>query len=185
MQPRKQRFIDKKFQARFILKFCLINIAACVLIGVLVYALNQRSNTVAFEDLRVVVKSTSDFLLPLLVPVILIVTVLVALATIVITLVVSHRISGPLYGLTRQVHGLKEGDLSRPVRIRASDQLQRLAEELDAFREGLRKTLQDCQESLEAADKVARGGSPDAAAWKAVRSRVEQLKTRLDPFKTV
>lgn len=184
MQPRKQHFIDKKFQTQFILKFCLINIAACALIGVLVYFLNGRSNTVAFEDLRVVVKSTSDFIRPILIQVIVIVTVLVAFATIVIVLLMSHRISGPLYGLTAQVRNLKQGDLSKPIRIRATDQLQRVAEELEAFRAGLQGTVQKCQESLDAAEKISRGGVPDPEAWKAVQNRIGQLKTQLDPFKT-
>ena len=184
MQQRKQHFIDKKFQGKFILKFCLVNIAASALIGVLVYYLNERSNTVAFEDLRVVVKSTSDFILPILLQVIFIVTALVALATIMIVLLMSHRISGPLYGLTLQVRNLKQGDFSKPIRIRATDQLQKLAEELESFRSGFRETVQQCQESLDAADKVSKGGVPDPETWKAVRSRIEQLKTRLDSFKT-
>lgn len=186
MQQRKQYFIDKKFQAKFILRFCLINIVACVLIGALVYYMNGQTNTVAFENLRVVVKSTSDFILPILLQVIVIVSVLVALATIVIVLLMSHRISGPLFGLTGQIRNLAKGDLSQPIRIRASDQLQQVAAELETFRSDLQGALQKCKEILEAADSISQAsrGVPKPEEWKAIQSRIEQMKTQLDPFKT-
>jgi signal transduction histidine kinase len=149
--------------------------------------LNGQTNTVAFENLRVVVKSTSDFILPILFQVVIIVSILVALATIVIVLLMSHRISGPLYGLTLQLRNLKQGDFSNPIRIRASDQLQQVAEEMEAFRADLQRTVRTCKDCLEVADKISRKASqgvPKPDEWKAVQTQIEQLKTQLDPIKT-
>jgi len=131
---RRNFFIDRRFQSAFIVKFCVLIILVGLAIGVLIYALNRNTTTVAFENLRVVVKSTSDFILPMMVESLVIVTVLAALVTIAITLFASHKISGPLYRLNDELEKVKSGDLSGPVRIRTGDQLQKVADTLEGAR---------------------------------------------------
>ena len=113
LQNRRKRrilFIDKKFQARFIVNFCsLVAIGGVVITGLL-YLLTMRSNTVSFVNSRVVVQSTADFLLPLLVQTVCIVMIIIGLFTVVVTLLVSHKIAGPLYRLKKVINTLGEGD---------------------------------------------------------------------------
>ncbi|MDP6686286.1 MAG: hypothetical protein QGI05_04970, partial [Candidatus Omnitrophota bacterium] len=83
---RRTYFIDKKFQTKFILKFCaLVAVGGFLTIGIL-YCLAVQSTTVSFVDSRVVVQTTADFILPILLQTVLIVMIVVSFATIFITL---------------------------------------------------------------------------------------------------
>ena len=168
---RKQYFIDKNFQARFILKFCLVVIASSLLLGLSTFLLSRNSTTVAIENTKVMVKRTSDFILPTLVLTTLIVTVISAIVVVVLVLFISHKIAGPLYRLKREIKSLKDGDLKRTFAIRAKDQFKELASGLDEMSASLR------QKHVELHDK-----------WEALKQSLQQMnlpvssadKTKLD-----
>lgn len=136
---RKNYFIDKEFQAKFILKFCLLVVLGGLLTIGILYFLAMQSTTVSIINSRVVVRSTADFILPILIQTVVIVMILVGLATIVITLFVSHKIAGPLYHFKKVVEALSEGNFSSNFSLRNLDQLQPLA---DAFNNMITKTRQ-------------------------------------------
>ena len=130
---RRIYFIEKKFQTKFILKFCaLVAAGALLTIGIL-YILALKSTTVSIVDSRVVARSTSDFLLPILIQTVVIVMILVGLATMAVTLFVSHKIAGPLYHFKKTMEDLEEGNFSLDFRIRCLDQLKSLAEAFNAM----------------------------------------------------
>ena len=133
---RKHYFIDKSFKSKFILTFCLIVFVSAVLtMGLLLY-LSNDSNTVAIENTRVIVKTTADFILPMTVQTILISVVFSGVAVIALTLFYSHKISGPLFRLTREIEAVGQGDLTRGFQTRGNDQLQK-------FSQGLLKTSEE------------------------------------------
>lgn len=134
---RRNYFIEKEFQAKFILKFCGLVIFGGLLTIGLLYFLSMCSTTVSIVNSRVVVRTTADFLLPVLIQTVLITTIIVSLATIVVTLFVSHKIAGPLYHFKKAIKQLEEGDFSEEFRIRLHDQLQDLA---GAFNNMITKT---------------------------------------------
>ena len=187
MEKRRNYFIDKQFQTKFIVRFCLINIVASLLIGILIYSLNRQTNTVAFENLRVVVKSTADFIQPIMSLVIVIVTFFVAIATIVIVLFTSHRISGPLFRLTAELEKIKAKDLSRPIRIRTTDQLQRLASECEALRAEYQQSIHKIKKSWKSMQAVLQQ-SKDSIKEAPEKDQFEQdrdvLTSEFEQFKT-
>jgi methyl-accepting chemotaxis protein len=130
-KPRKYRrrnyYIDKDFQTKFILKFCSLVAFGSALTVALIYWSAQRSTTVGIVHGRVAVHTTAEYLLPLLLQTVFAVLMVVSLVTIVMTLVISHRISGPLYRLKAMLGQLGEGDLSSVMRLREHDQLQQVA----------------------------------------------------------
>jgi len=124
-------FIEKSFQARFILKFCgLIGLGGVLTTGLL-YLWAKGATTVSIVNSRVIVTTTADFILPLLIQTVIIVTILIAIATIAVTLFVSHKIAGPLYRFKRIMEAMGEGDFLNQVKIRKGDQLQDLAKIFD------------------------------------------------------
>ncbi|HEC68759.1 MAG TPA: HAMP domain-containing protein [Candidatus Omnitrophica bacterium] len=131
---RKQYFIDKGFQTKFIIKFCLIVILASFLITTLIFLFSKNSTTTAIENTKVIVKRTSDFILPLLVGVVLIVSVFSSLIVIIVTLFTSHKIAGPLYRLKKEIEAFSQGDFNRDFKIRSSDQLKELSQSLQNMR---------------------------------------------------
>jgi methyl-accepting chemotaxis protein len=135
---RRQYFIDPAFQARFILKFCLVVIVASLLIGAFVFLFSRNATTVTIENTHVRVKSATDFILPVLSVTVLSVTIISAIAVLILTLLDSHKISGPMFRLQREVELLKQGSLDRSFMIRNHDQLQALATSLEEMSDTLR-----------------------------------------------
>jgi len=123
---RRNYYIDKDFQTKFIIKFWLIVAAGSLLTAALVYWLAQHSTTVSIVEGRVAVHTTAEYLLPLLVQTISIELVVVSLATALMTLFISHKIAGPLYRFKVSLKALGEGDLAS-VHLRQGDQLQEIA----------------------------------------------------------
>jgi methyl-accepting chemotaxis protein len=107
-------------------------VAGLLTMGIL-YLFAFRSTTVSIINSRVVVRSTADFLLPLLIQTLLIVTILIGLATIVLTLLFSHKIAGPLYRFKKVIENLEEGDFSQDFHIRFNDQLKDLADKFNSM----------------------------------------------------
>jgi len=138
---RRVYFIEKKFQIRFILKFCTLVITGSLLVGALMYFLSQRSATVVFENTRATVKSTADFLLPLLIQTIIVVSVIVAISTAILTFFISHKIAGPLYRLKKELNAVGFGQLAGPFSLRKDDQLQDVANSMSEMVKVLRDRI--------------------------------------------
>jgi nitrate/nitrite-specific signal transduction histidine kinase len=139
---RRNHFIEKSFQTKFIMKFCLLVVAAGVLTIALLYTLGMRSTTVTIVNSRVVVQSTADYLLPILIQTVLIVVVVVGMATVVVTLYVSHKIAGPLYRLKKAMQEISDGNFDTAINLRKFDQLQDIAQAFNAMAKKLKERLQ-------------------------------------------
>jgi methyl-accepting chemotaxis protein len=140
-ERRRNYFIEKSFQARFMLKFCILVVFAGLLTIAALYIIGMRSTTVSIVSSRVVVKSTADFLLPVLIQTFLVVMVLVGTATILVTLFVSHQIAGPLYRLKKAMEQLSEGDFKVEIKLRKADQLKELADTFNTMVKKLKAKL--------------------------------------------
>jgi methyl-accepting chemotaxis protein len=138
---RRNYFIDKNFQTKFILKFCFITILAAALIGILLFFLSSQSTTVAIENTKINVKTTADFLLPIIIQTLLLVTLFSAILVAMLTLFVSHKIAGPLYRLKHEIDKLGQGDLSVNFHIRSGDQLRQLSDSLTAMASSLKDKI--------------------------------------------
>ena len=135
-EKRKVYFIEKSFQTRFILRFCIIVALGGLLTIGIVYLLAMQSTTVSFVNSRVVVKTTAEFILPLLIQTVLVVMIFVSIAAVALTLFISHKMSGPLYRFKEVMDAVGEGDYLSDFKIREADQLQAFA---STFNEMVRK----------------------------------------------
>jgi len=176
---RKKYYIDKDFQAKFIIKFCLLVVSASIVTGVLLYYYNKQTNTVAFENLRVIVKSTSDFILPIVLAVLVIVTIIAAIATILMTLFTSHKISGPLYKLEKELEKMEAGDFSSPIKIRSSDQLQRVALRFDNMRLNIKESLSSIKSNWKDLNEQLKSKKD-----KSISDSIAKIDEEINKFKT-
>jgi len=141
--PRRNFFIDKNFQSKFIVKFCAIVIISSFIIGVILFYSSRGFTTVTMEGSSVIVKRTSDIILPIVVQTLVLVTLFSAVWVTLLTLFTSHKIAGPLYRLKKEIDNLKNGKLNVSFRTRRSDQLQNLSRSLSEMGEALdRKHLE-------------------------------------------
>ena len=136
---RRNYLVDRNFQVGFIFKFGVTVIISSFAIGGLIFYLTRNSTTVAIENTQVIVKSTADFILPILVLTVVIVAFFSSLALSAMALIVSHRIVGPLYRLRKEVEMFKEGDFTKEFQVRNKDQLKDLAKSLGEMSSTLRK----------------------------------------------
>jgi methyl-accepting chemotaxis protein len=141
MERRRNYFIDRTFQTRFILEFCGLVAVGGMLAIVFLYFMGMHSKTVAIVNSSVVVKTTSDFLLPILAQTVLVVAVLVSIGVIIITLFVSHKIAGPLFHLKKAMEKLGGGDFTVRMHLRQNDQLKEIA---DSFNDMAGKMEKRC-----------------------------------------
>ncbi len=139
MERRRHYFIDRAFQARFILQFCGIVAVGGALVIVFLYFIGLHSKTVAIVNSSVVVQTTSDFLLPVLAQTLLVVAILVSIGVIATTLFVSHKIAGPLFHFKKAMEKLGEGDFTVRVHLRQNDQLKEIADSFNAMAEKLKE----------------------------------------------
>jgi len=168
MSPKSQKsqrrnyYIDKDFQTKFILKFCSLIAFGSLLTVALIYWLAGHSTTVGIADGRVAVHTTAEYLLPLLLQTVFVELVVVSLAAIVMTLLFTHKIAGPLCRLKVMLGQLGEGDFSSSMRLRKDDQLQQVAA---AYNEAVEKIN----------GKIRRAKSA---------SSLDEVKNTLNTFKT-
>ncbi|MBN1586081.1 MAG: HAMP domain-containing protein [Candidatus Omnitrophica bacterium] len=177
MKPRIKRrnyFIDRSFQAKFAIKFCVVVLLSSILAGAAIVALSGNSTTVAIENTKVVVKGTTDFLLPLMIQTLIIVTIFASVSVIALSLLVSHKISGPLFSLRRTVDSIKNGNLNAQFHIRRDDQIQALADSLNGMAETLSDRWMLAKEKVITLNTLVEDPNPDKQRIQAVLNELDE-----------
>jgi len=142
-ERRKTYFIEKKFQTRFILRFCLLVLFSSLIFAGITYLVSKRTLSVSFIHAKAKVLSTSDFLFPILVQTVIVVTVAISFFTVILALFFSHKIAGPLYRLKKELEAIGKGILVEDFHFRKKDQLQDLALSLSSMVKRLREKIGD------------------------------------------
>ena len=135
---RRQYYIKRRFQRRFILQFSWLIVVACAGFGLAIYLYSTQTLTTAFVNSKLRIMSTADFLLPALAFMTLMVTTLAASLAAFRLLLFSHKIAGPLYRLEQTAQAIGSGNLNLQVRVRSDDELQDFARSLDEMVKDLR-----------------------------------------------
>jgi methyl-accepting chemotaxis protein len=125
---RKNYFIKKEFQSKFILKFCALVVLTALISAFMIYHFSSQSVTTVFENSRLSIKPSTEFITPGLILSGLIAVVIVGIATTFVVLFVSHRIAGPLYKLESALERVAGGDLSFDIHFRQKDEAKKMAE---------------------------------------------------------
>ena len=145
---RKNFYIKKDFQRNFILKFCALVAVGAVISGAIIYAISSATVTTTFENSRLTIKGTADYILPTVFFSSIIVVLLVGIATIIMTLFTSHKIAGPLYAIEKRVDEVAALNLRTEFRLRPGDQIKPLAVGLGVMVCNLRKSVKDIEKAL-------------------------------------
>ncbi len=182
-EKRKNYYIKKKFQRDFILKFCALVALGAIISGAIIYVMSRATVTTTFENSRLTIKSTADYILPMVLISTVAVMIFVGIATVIVTLFTSHKIAGALFSIERDVERLGAGDLQTKFHLRSDDQLKPLAVGLDVMAHNLRtgvKDIKDAAVELEAAMNAAENSGVSAG----LRSKLEELKAKIEKFTT-
>jgi len=108
-----------------------------VLVGTLFYIAANKNLEGDYFKAHLVLKTTMDNLLPILIAVNGIALILAAFLIVRFT----HRIAGPVYRLRKMAPRIAEGDLSRELKFRQSDEAKEIAEAVNQIIAGLRQKI--------------------------------------------
>ncbi len=175
---RRNYFIDRKFQSKFIFKFCLLTALTSILTAALIIYLSRTSTTVAIENTKVVVKTTADFILPIVVNTFILVFFASAIAVMLLTIFTSHKIAGPLYRIKKEIEAFTAGDLKRTFQIRGTDQLQDLASSLFIMGNSFRIKHLEIQQDYSRLKQVVKG--IEFSLPEGIKQKIEDTLKSLD-----
>lgn len=177
---RRQYFIDKKFQTEFIVKFCSLVIIGSLIFGIALYIFSSRTLTTSFENSRLVVKSTADYLLPGLLLGGLIICIVTAIASSIIVILMTHRIAGPMYRFEKYIAEIGSGELHSDLRIRQKDQFQNFVGSLNKMTGDIKRGLfeiNDVSEKLDTLiEELSKSSNREILLREDIRRIVSELK---------
>ena len=188
LKRRRQYYIKRSFQRRFIIQFSFLILLGCVTFGLATYyySYSSRSLTTAFVNSRLQVMSTAEFLLPALGVITLCITALVAVAVAFRLLLFSHRIAGPLYRLEKTAQQVGRGNLDFHVQLRSKDELQDFAQAMDTMISDLRSRIQRIRELNQSlGEKILEAGRKSSMPkdlFESVRKIQEELDEAINRF---
>lgn len=146
---RRQYFINRKFQASFILKFCAVLIFGALLsIGVTLLT-TQATLTSSFEGAKLVIEKTSLAILPSVILTNVITTLVVGGIVVLVTLLVSHKIAGPMFRFEKDLEEIATGNLQKHIQTRNGDQFSSVARNLNEMVENLNEKLCEVKQDLD------------------------------------
>jgi methyl-accepting chemotaxis protein len=146
---RRNYFVKKDYQIRFILKFCLLVLAGAVMSTGLLLLISRGTLTSSFEHSELVVTNTSRAILPAVILTNTITFALISLATIIVVLFISHKIAGPMLRFEKELKEIGQGDLTKKIRLRKKDQFNEIAEGLSSMTASLGEKVLTIQTELE------------------------------------
>ena len=179
---RRNFYIKKEFQRNFILKFCALVVIGAVISGSIIYAVSTATVTTIFDNSRLTIKSTAEYILPTVLLSGIIVVIVVGMATIIITLFTSHKIAGPLYAIEKRVDEVAALNLKTEFHVRADDQIKPLAVGLDVMVSNLRKGVKDVRKALSELETTM--GKPECSMSAEAGNKLAQLKSTIEKFTT-
>lgn len=178
---RRNFYIKKEFQRNFILKFCGLVILGAAISGAVMYYLSSSTVTTAFENSRLEIKSTADYILPALLLSSAIVIAVIGAATIIITLFTSHKIAGPLYRMEKDINEVASGNLGMNFRLRTNDELKALAVGLDVMVHELKFKVEALKKGISQLDAlIDKSGAHKNAE---IKAKLKEIESVLDKFR--
>ncbi|MBW1923923.1 MAG: methyl-accepting chemotaxis protein [Deltaproteobacteria bacterium] len=172
---RRQVFVKKRFQAAFILKFCLLVLLGAGISTGLLFLLSKGTLTTTFEHSRIVIRDTGISILPAVILTNLITLCIVTAATIFVVLFISHKIAGPLFRFEKELDRIAAGDLTTTIRIRKKDQMAEMAARLNLVTESLHEKVANIRDDIRALAKAASELAPD----RALCERIDRLEQKI------
>jgi methyl-accepting chemotaxis protein len=138
---RRQYFVQKHFQFKFILKFCMVLLMGIFISTGLVFLFSMNTLTSSFDQSKLVIENTAVAIIPSVLLSNLITLALITLATIIVTLVVSHKLAGPLFRFQKELKEIGEGNLTQVIQLRKNDQITAMADSLNQMRIDLKNKI--------------------------------------------
>ena len=167
---RKNYYIKKKFQRNFILKFFTLLFLGAFISGTIIYFMSRGALTTTFDNSRLAIRNTSDYILPSVLLSGAAVLIIVGFAAIIMTLFASHKIAGPLYRIGKDIDELASGNLNVRFILRGGDEIKELASKLDSMAQSLSLKAAAIKKALIGLENSSKDASPE------IRRGIQDIK---------
>jgi len=152
---RRNYFINRKFQARFIMRFLGVVMLGSAMSGYLMYMMINKDAEEVFYTTHIKLSSTGQVLLPTVLKINFGVIALVLLAVAIITLFITHKVAGPLLRLGVSTEKIGSCDFTGDFRLRTNDELKELASSFEEMNCSLKERFDELKVHADEVDKAA------------------------------
>ncbi len=189
---RKYYFINEYFQIKDILKVCFLVVVGCVIFAAIIYLFSKQTMTTSFENSRLVLKSTADFIFPALVSSMIVVITVLSIICLIVVLFASQNIIRPMCILAGKVKDMGEGDLTLTINSTAQVEMGEVVGNFNEMLEKLKSRILQIKgingelgENIEKLRKI-RGtcSQEEAKLIEELLKKQEEISERLAYFKT-
>ena len=125
---RRNYFIKKELQGRYIFSFFIFVIAGCILFTLIFSLLSADTLTIVYEDYNLRIGKTPLILIREILSADWIFIVTAGLSVVVISMFLTHRFAGPIYRFEKSVEEMLRGNFDFQIRLRKKDEGKELAE---------------------------------------------------------
>jgi len=142
--------IKKEMQLRILRRLLVLVILFSLVSGGIFYHYSNREIEANYKQFHVQLHNMRQVLIPW----IFLAISLGAFIALGLAVFYPKKIAGPLYRLERSLRDMASGDLKEPVRLRAHDELQDLAREINHLGDTLRQRLLSAKKTSLAIDTI-------------------------------
>ena len=130
---RRNYFINKEFQGRYIFNyFLLAAIGSLLFIGVFSF-FSSNTLSIVYDNYHLQIGLTPGILFKKILSTQWLFIVFGGGIVVVVTLILTHRVAGPFYRFEKTLDQMMDGDISRKIILRKNDEGKDLAQKINAF----------------------------------------------------
>ena len=143
---RRNYFIKKDLQGKYIFIFFIFVIAGSYLFTAILGLMSSDTLTMVYKDHNLHLGKTPVVLLRELLRAHWIFIVTGGVLVVLVSVFLTHRFAGPLYRFEKSVEEMSRGNFNFEIRLRSGDEAKELAEMLNGFNTGISSRLREARE---------------------------------------
>ena len=176
---RKNYFIKRDLQGRYIFTFFLFVVIGSILFTVIFSLLSSNTLTVVYDNYNLRIGKTPLILLKDILSAQWIFIVISGLLVIVLSMFLTHRFAGPLYRFERTLESLIEGNLKCRIHLRKKDEAKEMADLFNVLIERLTINLKEIRRMSEDIQRTISEPGVDRDALLSSLGKIEEDNKRI------
>lgn len=180
---RRNYFIKKELQGRYIFSFFVAVVLGSILFTVIFSYLSADTFTVVYRDADLKIGKTPAILLFEMLRAYWLFIIIGGVLVVIIAMFLTHRFAGPLYRFERSLDEMIRGNLGFEIRLRQRDEGKEVAGMINRFNSMLSaqvKEMRDISEGIgRDLSEISRALPPGDAGARESLGRAEELNRRL------
>jgi nitrogen fixation/metabolism regulation signal transduction histidine kinase len=146
---RKQYFIDKEFQGKFVVRNVIISVTLLLVFSFLLNYFSEDSISILYENYKINIGGTSNVLFDRFLSAQWLTFLLGGIVIVIYSIVVSHKIAGPMYRFGKTMDEMIRGNLTSSVKLRKSDECIELGDKMNHYNAELRGKTTEISQLLD------------------------------------